>query len=178
MPRQRTLNLQCVDVNWPWPLRGVPHGFEPRVPVPSQNASSATAAFDVGLDQRDIFLGILRCVICGNRRTLQRCHVHPKKEDQRTRRPSRSLLGPRRADPISPPDYQGLGNGSGTDPMRYQDCIVGNQIVDENGRFRQLTETPPESEATPSPPKSTFFRAGTSASTEEAATESEGSPNR
>ncbi|KAE9399253.1 hypothetical protein BT96DRAFT_920221 [Gymnopus androsaceus JB14] len=48
-----------------------PPGFEPRVPVPSQSGSSATAAFDDGLDSRDVFQGIPRC----------HCYVHPEKKD-------------------------------------------------------------------------------------------------
>jgi len=36
---------------------------------------STTTAFKTGIDQRDIFLGESRCVVCGGTIALEYCHV-------------------------------------------------------------------------------------------------------
>src|SRR5713101_3492645 len=44
--------------------------------IQTVSGHSDTAAFDMGLDNRDVFLGMCRCVICGHGSTgLQRCHI-------------------------------------------------------------------------------------------------------
>ncbi|KAE9409778.1 hypothetical protein BT96DRAFT_1085653, partial [Gymnopus androsaceus JB14] len=43
---------------------------------------STAAAFDDSLESRDIFRGILRCVICGKRSALQHFYVFPETEDE------------------------------------------------------------------------------------------------
>jgi len=59
----------------PLPLRPVnpPHGYgwEER----EESTLSTTTAFSTGLDRRDVFLGVRRCVICGIDVALQRCHI-------------------------------------------------------------------------------------------------------
>jgi hypothetical protein len=44
--------------------------------IQTVSGHSDTAAFDMGLDNRDVFLGLCRCVICGHGPIdLQRCHI-------------------------------------------------------------------------------------------------------
>ena len=51
--------------------------------VKTLSGQSDTVAFNTGLDNRDVFLGERRCVICGdpNQGTLRYCHIvgHPDK---------------------------------------------------------------------------------------------------
>jgi len=51
----------------------VGYGWEER----DMSVLSTTTACDTGIDQRDIFLGTRRCIICGvkSRSVLQHCHV-------------------------------------------------------------------------------------------------------
>ncbi|KAH9915442.1 uncharacterized protein BXZ73DRAFT_54282 [Epithele typhae] len=62
----------------PLPLAALPHGFQPGVQALTD--ASNTTAFDTGLDIRDIFLGIQRCVVCGSRMALHHAHIIPKVE--------------------------------------------------------------------------------------------------
>jgi hypothetical protein len=66
------------------PLTTFPLPFPPDAPPPgygweqgSMSAVSATTAFESGIDQRDIFLGEARCVVCGqiDSEVLQHCHI-------------------------------------------------------------------------------------------------------
>ncbi|KAE9382652.1 hypothetical protein BT96DRAFT_1027570 [Gymnopus androsaceus JB14] len=74
----KTFKLERIK----WSTRSALPGFEPRVPVPSQSGSSTTAAFYDSLYSRDVFRGILRCVICGGQNALQHCYVFPETEDE------------------------------------------------------------------------------------------------
>ena len=57
----------------PLPTNGPPDGFD----WAGRHEVSITTAFDTGIDRRDIFHGLPRCVICGThfRPFLQRCHI-------------------------------------------------------------------------------------------------------
>ena len=43
---------------------------------------STTTAFNTGIDERDVFLGRMRCVVCGVGYVLEYCHVLPRHEMQ------------------------------------------------------------------------------------------------
>ena len=46
--------------------------------------TAATSALETGIDERDIFLGIPRCTICGiGSEVLEHCHIIPLPEDKR-----------------------------------------------------------------------------------------------
>ena len=66
------------------PLPGFPLPLSPDQPPPGygweerdMSVLSSTTTFNTGIDQRDRFLGVARCVICGedNSSTLQRCNI-------------------------------------------------------------------------------------------------------
>lgn len=44
------------------------------------SALSRESAFDTGIDQRDVFGGESRCVICGDPDRLEHCHIIPRSE--------------------------------------------------------------------------------------------------
>ena len=50
--------------------------------VETVSGRSDTAEFDTGLDNRDVFLGRRRCVVCGVQRPLQRCHIIRRSDDE------------------------------------------------------------------------------------------------
>lgn len=43
--------------------------------VENESVQSGTTAFNAGLDDRDVFLGARRCVVCGLNAPLERCHI-------------------------------------------------------------------------------------------------------
>src|SRR5712675_485875 len=47
--------------------------------VETATGRSDTAAFETGLDTRDLFFGMRRCVICANP-TVERCHIIPHED--------------------------------------------------------------------------------------------------
>lgn len=59
----------------PLPIDGPPAGYsrEER----DTSLSSVTAAFEAGINQRDVFSGLPRCIICGNSTpsSLKHCHI-------------------------------------------------------------------------------------------------------
>ncbi|KAH9946371.1 uncharacterized protein BXZ73DRAFT_86508 [Epithele typhae] len=60
------------------PLDAVPPGFDPGTEALTDGSN--TAAFDTGLDRRDVFLGVRRCVVCGTTISLQHARIIPRIE--------------------------------------------------------------------------------------------------
>ena len=60
---------------FPLPQRAPPTGYD--CSDRDLSALSTTTAFNTGIDQRDRFLGKLRCVICGDHGggSLEHCHI-------------------------------------------------------------------------------------------------------
>lgn len=59
--------------------RAPPSGYT--YPEHALSDFSTTTAFNAGLDERDIFLGECRCIICGDQgRVVQYCHIIPETE--------------------------------------------------------------------------------------------------
>lgn len=63
--------LNLFEVPLSYPPDG--YGWDER----STSELSTTTAFRTGLNQRDTFLGVGRCVVCGisNRTALEHCHI-------------------------------------------------------------------------------------------------------
>lgn len=70
----------------PLSLNGPPTGFgSSDRTFDSLSATTRTSVFNTGINQRDIFLGIRRCIICGIRsHVLEYCHIIPPAESERT----------------------------------------------------------------------------------------------
>jgi len=53
--------------------------------VETVSGLSDTAEFDTELDGRDVFLGRRRCVVCGEKCFLERCHIVGREDDAAVR---------------------------------------------------------------------------------------------
>ena len=88
--------MVTLQHGFPLPLGALPEGFA----CSSREASetSSTEAFETGIDERDVFLGVPRCIVCGRRRGLERCHIIPATEQETVcvhRPPKAALTSPR-----------------------------------------------------------------------------------
>ncbi len=69
MSESSQLNLYPLPYTASQPPSSLRHG------VQTESGHSDTAAFDTGLDNRDIFLGERRCVVCGYQDIVDHCHI-------------------------------------------------------------------------------------------------------